>query len=168
MKFHVIKASFDGVAGGAQAVPLEDALREIHNSKGWKDIQELRDAIRRWAGNARPGSVFKTYYSAIVAVPQTSASRRNKTCERCGGDLELGELGIIGDEVSQRVRCSACDTQFLDIWVLGDSVPYDRREVPAADDRVATKKSAEPRSRVGSKPPRTKRSTRKAAKKKKR
>jgi hypothetical protein len=69
MQFKVLKSSFDGICGGESLyATIDEALKEVCYHKGWDSVAQLHAAIRKWAAQAEPGSVFYTQVTAIVAV----------------------------------------------------------------------------------------------------
>lgn len=67
-KFRVVFASFDGICGGDTRLPIDEAVMEIHNSKGWDSIDQLRKSIKAWAERSKAGEIFKTHGSVVVAA----------------------------------------------------------------------------------------------------
>ena len=63
--FEVIKASIGGLAT-CTVDNIDKAAEEITYHGGWDSLKEMRDAIKRWGEQAKPGDTFKTAYSVIV------------------------------------------------------------------------------------------------------
>ncbi len=68
MKFRVIKMGFAELCGGEEVMNIDKACQEIITHAGWDSLDQLRASIRKWSENAKPGSVFKTRVSAVVAT----------------------------------------------------------------------------------------------------
>lgn len=66
-KFRLIKSSIDGICGGESKLNIEDVFGELCNHKGWDSRQQLITSIENWARTAKPGDVFKTNVSIVVA-----------------------------------------------------------------------------------------------------
>lgn len=123
MRFKVLKAGIDGIFGGNTSYAgIEAAAAEVLDYRGWDNRGQLRDAIRRWAADAVPGSAFASASSVIVAVGADRGPRQEDACVSCAAEgLEYGPLEVNEQaEVVQRVRCPACATQWEDVFVLAD------------------------------------------------
>ncbi len=123
MKFKVLKSSLDGISGGSSDFSsIGEALREISHHKGWPTLKALHASIKRWAKDARPGSVYATSVSAIVAVAVDRLDREDDICQHCGGEgLDYGEMeGVEGGDVEQQVTCPHCWRKWIDVFSLSD------------------------------------------------
>jgi hypothetical protein len=121
MKFKVIKSSFDGISGGeARYTSIDAVLMEIMYFKGWKSKEELHESIRKWANQCRPGDVYCTQVTAIVAISCDRLDRMEDTCRYCQHeglyyrDIEPTEEGGL----SQVVECPNCNKKWNDIFIL--------------------------------------------------
>ena len=125
MKFQVIKSGMDGIAGGSGQLSIEEATREICNYKGWDSIEELRERIIAWGQNARPGDVFTTTYSVIVAR-SPYGYEPDGICAECGSDdLDWGEIQCVEDGgLEQLGGCNGCGRRWIDVFGL-----MERREL---------------------------------------
>lgn len=115
-RFAVYKSAIEGMCGGGD-YSLEQACNEIVNSKGWKDVGELRHAIRKWGCNARPGSAFQTAFSVIVCkdVPMSGVLCECSDC--LSEDLETEEFNCGEDgEVTQVCTCNLCGRRWEDVF----------------------------------------------------
>jgi hypothetical protein len=112
MYFKILKSSMDGICGGeSRYETIKEVLREISYHKGWESKERLHAAILKWAKNAKPGSIFCTQASAIVALPTESSSRQEDVCHHCDydGGLDYGDMdGVEGGLIEQQVTCSQC------------------------------------------------------------
>lgn len=123
MQFSIIKSSLDGISHSTQYACIADVLREISFYRGWDSPEQLHDAIRKWAGGAKPGDVFTTQVTAIVAVASASrVDRVEDQCPWCFHDgLEYEELDVTEDaNVEQEVTCPECGRRWRDVFVLAE------------------------------------------------
>jgi hypothetical protein len=124
MRFKVLKSSFDGISGGESNYEnIDDVLREISYHKGWDSIEQLRKSIKKWAKEARPGSVFSTQVTAIIAVGVDRLNRADDVCHHCGYEdgLDYGEMdGVEGGNIEQTTSCPECGERWVDVFVLAE------------------------------------------------
>lgn len=124
MRYKVLKSSMDGISGGASRFDsIEEVLKEISYHKGWDTLKQLHAAIKRWAKEANPGSVFTTQVTAIVAVAVDRFERQDDVCHHCGfeGPLDYDEMEPVGEcewDIQQKSGCPKCGRQWLDTFVL--------------------------------------------------
>jgi hypothetical protein len=123
MKFRVIKSSLDGISGGSSTMSIAEVCREISYFKGWKSLNELHTSIRRWAKKAKPGDVYTTAASCIVAAGAHGSPPDE--CPKCGCDdpthLEYEELSPVeGGNIEQKVTCLECGARWMDVFVLAE------------------------------------------------
>lgn len=121
MQFKVIKSSPDGMTNGCPTYSaVDEVLREISHYKGWESREALHAAIRKWAEKAKPGDVFCTAASAVVAVSQSGLVADEYLCPFCGDTdgLEYADLVAEAEEVKQYIRCPDCDTEWVDVFTL--------------------------------------------------
>ena len=92
----------------------------------WAD---LHAAIRKWAEEARPGEVFCTQASVVVATSVRHSLEMDETCPGCGsGDLSYEPFEPQEDgEVEQKVECDSCGARWTDVFTL-----WERRHLPRA------------------------------------
>jgi len=138
MKFKVLKSSMDGISGGASDyATIDDVLREISFYKGWPSLKALHNAIRKWSHNARPGGVFCTQVTAVVAVAVDRLdSPDDDLCPHCGHDgLDYDDVEPVeGGDFEQRVSCPRCGERWIDVYSLTD-----RRSLAPRERRTDTK-----------------------------
>jgi hypothetical protein len=127
MYFKIIKSGVDGISGSEQRYEsIKEVLREISYHKGWDSKEELHKAIRNWAKVVRPGGIFCTQVSAIIALPVDSSFRQDDVCHHCdyedGLDYEeIGPVeGVDGTDLEQRVSCPQCNKKWIDVFTLTD------------------------------------------------
>lgn len=124
MPFKVIKSSFDGICGaGATYATIDEVLPEVSYHKGWDSVQQLHVAIRKWADNARPGSVFCTQVTAVVCVGVDRYDRDDDVCHHCDYEegLDYGDIGgVEGGDLEQKVSCPSCEREWIDVFVLAE------------------------------------------------
>lgn len=122
MNFKVIKSCFDGLSGGASNFQsINEVLREISFYRGWNSLDELHDSIRKWSSKARPGDIFCTQATAIIALAD-QIEREYDVCPSClGNNLEYDELHVVEDGgIEQRVSCPSCGKRWLDLFHLSE------------------------------------------------
>jgi hypothetical protein len=132
MRFKIIKSSLDGISGGASDyTSISDVLREINYSKGWSSIKELHESILKWAVNARPGDVYCTQVTAVIAVAVDHLSRVDDECRHCGEEgLDYDELSPVeGGDIEQRVKCPHCGERWVDVFTLSEQRKLSKGEV---------------------------------------
>lgn len=66
-KFRVIKMGFVEICGGDLIMDIEGACAEILEHRGWDSLGQLRASIKTWAKVAKPGDIFRTQRSVVVA-----------------------------------------------------------------------------------------------------
>ena len=71
IRFRTIKMGFGELSTGHALLTLEEVHQEIHNFSGWNSIESLYKSIDSWAAQARPGDIFSTRVTAIVAAKST-------------------------------------------------------------------------------------------------
>jgi hypothetical protein len=124
MRFKVIKSSFDGISGCESLYEsVKAVLCEVSYHKGWDSKEKLHAAIKKWAKDAEPGSVFYTAVTAIVAVGIGSSQREDNICHHCDYEdgLDYGEMdGVEGGNIEQTVSCTECGKRWIDVFVLAD------------------------------------------------
>lgn len=123
MIYKILKSSFDGISGGASRYDtIDEVLREVSYHKGWESKEQLHEAIRRWAIQAEPGSIFCTQVTAIVAVAVSKCSQTEDLCPYCGiTGLDYQELGPIeSGDLEQEVSCPDCGKRWVDVFTLAD------------------------------------------------
>lgn len=121
MKFKVLKSSMDGISGGAsEFTKVDDVLREISYHKGWPTLNDLHASILKWSYKARPGDVYCTQVTAIVAVAVDRLDRADDVCHHCGHEgLDYGDLDAVEDgDIEQRVKCPGCGERWMDVFTL--------------------------------------------------
>lgn len=121
MKFKVLKSGPDGISGGASDIDsIEGVLREVMYFAGWPSRLALHDSIRKWATAARPGAVFTTQVTAIVAVAVDCLDREDDQCHHCGHEgLDYEDIGPVdGGDLEQEVTCPGCGKRWLDVFTL--------------------------------------------------
>jgi hypothetical protein len=64
--FKILRAAPGEIWGGEQTFPLDAMLEDLFDSRGYASIFEMRHFVRRWAVEAKPGSIYKTRSAAIV------------------------------------------------------------------------------------------------------
>src|SRR5579859_1180781 len=132
MMFSVIKSSLDGLSGsGSCYASIKEVLQDISYYKGWDSKEQLHKAIKGWALSAKPGSIFCTQASAIIAVAVTRCSREDDICHHCYHDgLDYGDLSPVeGGEIEQEVTCPKCRRRWKDIFALVDQRELSRKAV---------------------------------------
>ena len=120
MRFKVLKSSLDGISGGAYSYDtVYEVLREVSYHNGWPTLKDLHSAILDWSRVARPGDVFCTQVTAIVAVANR-LSRVDDICFHCGSDgLEYGDIEPVEDgNIEQVIRCAKCGERWQDVFSL--------------------------------------------------
>lgn len=123
MRFKVLKSSMDGISGGASDFnSIDDVLREICFYKGWPSLAELHASIKKWSLNCRPGSVYTTQVTAIVAVAVDQLSRADDECHYCGHEgLDYDDLHPTdGGDIEQEVMCPGCGERWKDVFTLSE------------------------------------------------
>lgn len=121
MRYKVLKSSLDGISGGASSfASIDDVLREIAYHKGWPSVEALHASIREWSAVAKPGDVFCTQVTAIVAVAIDSLDVEDDVCPHCGHEgLDYGDMDPVeGGDVEQKVECPACGARWQDVFTL--------------------------------------------------
>lgn len=122
MRYKILKSSLDGISGGASSFEtIDEVLREISYHKGWDSREQLHEAIRKWAQQADPGSVFTTQVTAIVAVGISSSIRSDDECPEClseGPDYDNFEINHQSGHIEQIGRCVHCGRTWVDVFVL--------------------------------------------------
>lgn len=107
MRFKVLKSSMDGISGGSSYFnSIDDVLREV----------------RKWAKKARPGDVYCTQVTAIVAVAVDRLDRAEDVCHHCGHEgLQYGALSPVEDgNIEQDVCCPGCGERWMDVFTLSE------------------------------------------------
>lgn len=122
MKFKVIKSSFDGICGGVSDFDkLEDVLLQVFYYRGWPSLEDLHAAIKKWADNAKPGDVFCTQVTAIVAAGTRNFYQGENKCVHCnrtGLDYDDLIVGDVDETVEQIVTCPFCNMRWIDVFTL--------------------------------------------------
>ena len=137
MQFIVLKYGFDGISGGnSQYETIDEVLREISWFKGWDSREQLHNAIRTWAENGpKPGSVFATQVTAIVAVALDPGIHSDDMCTECGYEgMDYGELNPVEDgSIVQEVACPECGRRWEDKFVLLERNELFKKRHPAEE-----------------------------------
>jgi hypothetical protein len=123
MYFKILKSSMDGISGGeSRYETVNEVLGEISYFKGWDSRRQLHAAIRKWAEEARPGQIFCTQASAIIAFPVESGCREDDICHHCDHEgLDYGDIdGVEGGNLEQKVTCPECGKTWIDVFTLAD------------------------------------------------
>lgn len=123
MRFKILKSSLDGISGGASDyTAIDDVLREVCYFKGWASLEDMQAVIRKWADKAKPGDVFTTQVTAIVAVAVDRLNRIDDECHHCGHEgLDYDELEPVeGGDIEQRVTCPECGERWIDVFALSE------------------------------------------------
>lgn len=136
MRFKVLKSGLDALSGGASLyATIDEALKEVFFYRGWPTPEALHEAIRKWATQARPGDVFCTQVSAVVAVSGVGHSTRNDgECPEClAVGLEYGELLAVnpdapGVDLVQEMECPECGHRWQDVFVLVEQRPLGKND----------------------------------------
>ena len=121
MRFIILKSSFDGISGGAATyTDIEEILREIRFHKGWDSLKELHDSIRKWFAVCRPGDVFCTQVTAIVATSINPLDYEVDICPHCDYEgLDYGDLQPVeSGDIEQEVECPNCSERWIDVFTL--------------------------------------------------
>lgn len=128
MRFKVLKSSFEGFSV-VTSDSIDAALREIFFFKGWESKEKLHAAIRKWAEVARPGDVFCTQVTAIVAVAVSKFEQAEDVCPHCDQTgLDYDEFDATEDgNVEQRVGCPHCGRRWVDVFILAEQRPLAKR-----------------------------------------
>jgi hypothetical protein len=123
MRYKVLKSSLDGISGGASDyTTIDDVLREVSYHKGWPSLKDLHASILKWSYSARPGDVYCTQVTAIVAVAVDRLNRADDECHHCGHEgLDYEELSPVeGGDIEQRVACPECGERWMDVFTLSE------------------------------------------------
>jgi DNA-directed RNA polymerase subunit RPC12/RpoP len=121
MRFKILKSGLDGISGGESAYStIDDVLREVSYHKGWPSREALHTSILKWSNEARPGSVFCTQVTAIVAVAVDQLNRVDDECHHCGHEgLDYGDFDPVeSGDIEQEVKCPECGERWMDIFTL--------------------------------------------------
>lgn len=123
MQYKVLKSGLDGISGGDSLyASIDEVLREISYHRGWDNLKQLHNAIRRWSNDVEPGSVFATQASAIIAIGVGRSLHADDLCTECGHEgMDYTELEPVeGGDFEQDVSCPGCGGRWRDVYVLAD------------------------------------------------
>ena len=123
MRFKILKSSMDGISGGASNYEnIDEVLREVSYHKGWSSLSEMHNSIREWSKKCRPGDVYCTQVTGIVAVAVDRLDRSEGECRHClHKQLYYEQFNPVEDgNVEQKVRCGNCGKKWKDVFVLAE------------------------------------------------
>lgn len=115
MRFKIFSSSHEGMTGGQSSFTEKEVVKQLSDFRGWNSMQDLVEAVKDWILTAKPGSVFATRSSVVVA---TASNDVRTECSECLSDnISCGEFDCHEDgEITQRCVCDDCGAAWEDVF----------------------------------------------------
>jgi hypothetical protein len=154
MCFSVLKTYPNGEICEHECYTIDEALTHIINHQGWTTREDLHNSIRQWVKNIPyPGSIFRTFTTAIVARIDRDLELR--ICTECEANGEMATPlirrpptlpGDYGDNPRHNIleqvnECPLCRRKWRDhfLHVRRELIEGPKRE-PAKSPKVNPKR----------------------------